>query len=68
MEQDDLDYMVLVNGEEQHSLWPTFKEIPNGWHRIGPVGNKAVCLAYIDKNWTDITPLSVRQRMASNAG
>jgi MbtH protein len=55
---------VLVNDEEQHSLWPTFKEIPLGWRQVGPVGTKAECLAYVEEAWPDITPLSVRKALA----
>ncbi len=57
---DSLEYMVLKNGEEQHSLWPSFKDIPAGWEQVGPVGTKAECVAYVEENWTDITPLSAR--------
>jgi MbtH protein len=53
---------VLVNHEEQYSLWPTFKEIPNGWRQVGPIGTKAECLAYVEEVWTDIPPLSVRKQ------
>jgi len=64
MDDDRFEYQVLVNGEEQYSLWPTFKEIPNGWKQVGPIGSRAECLAYVEEVWTDITPLSVRKRMA----
>lgn len=58
---DRFDYMVLKNDEDQHSLWPSFKEIPPGWVQVGPIGTKDECVAYVDENWTDITPLSQRQ-------
>ena len=67
MDDDKFEYMVLVNDEEQHSLWPTFKEIPKGWRQVGPVGTKAECLAYVEEVWTDITPLSVRKQMEEAA-
>ena len=57
-------YVVLINDEEQYSLWPSRKSIPAGWHTVGVQGRKAECLEYIDKTWTDITPLSVRKRLA----
>ncbi|MDP5220829.1 MbtH family protein [Ruegeria sp. 2205SS24-7] len=60
---DNFEFMVLVNHEEQHSLWPTFKDIPPGWRQVGPVGTKQECLDYVEKAWPDITPLSVRMRM-----
>lgn len=58
---DRFDYMVLKNAEDQHSLWPSFKEIPPGWEQVGPIGTKDECVAYVDEHWTDITPLSQRQ-------
>lgn len=68
MSADDQDpigsYTVLVNDEEQHSLWPSQKAIPAGWRSVGIRGPKADCLEYIEQNWTDITPLSVRKRLA----
>ena len=60
--KDDFEYQVLVNHEAQYSLWPTFKAIPNGWTQVGPVGSKAECLTYVEQVWTDMRPLSVRER------
>jgi MbtH protein len=54
------EYRVVVNHEEQYSIWPTFKEIPLGWKDAGVAGTKEECLAHIEKVWTDIRPLSVR--------
>jgi len=51
---------VVVNHEEQYSIWPDFKELPLGWKKVGKQGNKADCLAYINEVWTDIRPLSLR--------
>jgi MbtH protein len=72
MSTDDQDrigsYTVLVNEEEQHSLWPSHKPIPAGWRSVGIHGPKADCLEYIERNWTDITPLSVRKRLAQTQG
>jgi MbtH protein len=56
-------YIVLINDEEQHSLWPAHKNIPAGWRSVGIYGSKADCLEYVEKNWTDITPLSVRRKL-----
>lgn len=58
------EYMVLVNEEEQHSLWPSFKMIPPGWRQVGPVGTKEACLIYVEEVWPDITPLSERTSLA----
>ncbi len=62
-DDENIDYQVLVNHEEQYSLWPKFKDIPNGWRQVGPIGKKEECLAYVDEVWTDITPLSVRKQL-----
>jgi MbtH protein len=61
---DNFQFQVLVNHEEQYSLWPTFKEIPNGWRQVGPVGSKQECLDYVEQVWTDMRPLSVRRQIA----
>jgi len=66
MNEDDFEYQVLVNHEEQYSLWPTFKVIPNGWHQVGPIGSKQDCLAYVESAWSDMRPLSVRQRLSGS--
>jgi MbtH protein len=58
------DYDVVVNDEEQYSIWPAQKEPPHGWHRVSKRGTKAECLAYIDEAWTDMRPLSLRKKMA----
>lgn len=64
MDDDRFEYQVLVNHEEQYSLWPTFKQIPNGWRQVGPTGSKQECLDYVERVWTDITQLSVRKQLA----
>jgi MbtH protein len=56
-------YEVVVNGEEQYSIWPVGKTIPNGWRTVGKSGDKASCLAYIEEVWTDMRPLSLRKAM-----
>jgi MbtH protein len=55
-------FIVLVNDEEQYSLWPQFKDIPAGWRQTGPAGGKAECLAFIERVWTDMRPLSLRRQ------
>ena len=66
-EEDTTVYLVVVNHEEQYSIWPKHKEIPAGWRAVGKEGQKPECLQYIDEVWTDMRPLSLRQRMAENA-
>jgi MbtH protein len=54
---------VVINHEEQYSIWPTYREIPAGWRAVGKQGRKDECLAYIDEVWTDMRPLSLRQAL-----
>jgi uncharacterized protein YbdZ (MbtH family) len=61
--EDTTIYKVVVNHEEQYSIWPEYKENPLGWKDVGKVGPKAECLAHIKEVWTDMRPLSLRKRM-----
>ena len=62
-------YKVVINDEEQYSIWPDGREIPAGWQAEGFSGAKEACLDHIEKVWTDMRPLSLRRRMAgSGAG
>ena len=63
-EKEDLTvYKVVVNHEEQYSVWPADRENPPGWRDAGKSGTKAECLAYIGEVWTDMRPLSLRKQM-----
>ena len=62
-EEDDTIYQVVVNHDEQYSIWPADRELPLGWNAAGKSGTKAECLAYIQEVWTDMRPLSLRQKM-----
>ncbi len=53
-------YAVVVNHEEQYSIWPADRELPAGWTREGVTGTEDECLAHIDEIWTDMRPLSLR--------
>ena len=68
MHKDDAEdttiYNVVMNHEEQYSIWPVDREPPRGWQDVGKSGKKDECLAYISEVWTDIRPLSLRKRMA----
>ncbi|MEJ0096574.1 MAG: MbtH family NRPS accessory protein [Methylocella sp.] len=57
-------FRVLVNHEEQYSIWPHEQAVPAGWSDVGKAGDKDECLNYITSVWTDMRPLSLRQRMA----
>jgi MbtH protein len=60
-------YAVVVNHEEQYSLWPADRALPPGWREEGTRGIKADCLARIREAWTDMRPLSLRQQMDAAA-
>jgi MbtH protein len=61
--EDTTIYRVVVNEEEQYSIWPTYLEIPVGWRDAGKSGPKDECLAYVKEVWTDMRPLSLRKYM-----
>ncbi|MET0266310.1 MAG: MbtH family protein [Duganella sp.] len=63
-DREDGVFRVLVNHEEQYSLWPEWKAIPAGWLDAGVSGDKATCLAHIEQVWTDMRPASLRRFMA----
>lgn len=65
-EGDKRKYKVVVNHEEQYSIWDANREIPLGWKAVGKEGNKQECLDYIEEVWTDMRPLSLRKRMEEN--
>jgi MbtH protein len=65
---DDRDpfpvYKVVMNHEEQYSIWPAHRENANGWTDVGKEGTKQECLEHIKEIWTDMRPLSLRKKMA----
>ena len=69
-ESDDREpvFKVVVNDEEQYSIWLADRSTPAGWREVGKQGTKAECLSYIDQAWTDMRPLSLRKRMESDSG
>lgn len=64
IDNDDSLYAVVINHEEQYSVWPTAQPVPSGWRRVGMNGPKRECLAFIDATWSDMRPLSLRRRLA----
>jgi MbtH protein len=66
--EDTMIYRVVVNHEEQYSIWPASRDLPLGWRDAGKSGLKAECLEYVKDVWTDMRPLSLRQRMEQAAG
>lgn len=61
MSEENRTYSVVINDEEQYSIWLLGKPIPSGWCEVGKIGTKSECLDYIRTLWLNITPLSVRQ-------
>lgn len=60
---DNRIHAVVVNHEDQYSIWPADRELPLGWRNSGKTGSKEECLAHIDEVWTDMRPLSLRRAM-----
>ena len=60
-------YTVVINHEEQYSIWLKMKPVPAGWTEVGKVGSKEECLAYIGEVWTDMRPKSIRERDEARA-
>ena len=62
-QEDTMIYKVVVNHEEQYSIWPSHKANPSGWIDVGKIGPKAECLAHVGEIWTDMRPLNLRRQM-----
>jgi MbtH protein len=60
-DDDTTTFNVVMNYEEQYSIWPVDRQLPGGWRLAGKAGSKAECLSYIDEVWTDMRPLSLRR-------
>ena len=61
--EDTATYKVVVNHEEQYSIWPAERDLPLGWKEAAKQGTKSECLEYIKEVWTDMRPLSLRKKM-----
>jgi MbtH protein len=66
-EDETGEFVVLVNEEQQYSLWPTFREVPPGWTPVGPRGSRKECLDYVEEHWVDMRPKSLRDQMNEDA-
>jgi MbtH protein len=64
-DEDTRFYTVLVNDEEQYSLWLKDKPVPAGWRAVGKEGTKDECSQYVDEVWVDMRPLSLRKKMGA---
>jgi MbtH protein len=65
IDSEDTIFRVVVNHEEQYSIWPDYRAVPDGWKEAGMVGSKKACLEYIETVWTDMRPLSLRNHLKS---
>lgn len=66
-EDPDASYLVLINDEGQHSLWPVFADVPDGWQVIFGKDGREECLAFIERSWTDMRPNSLIKAMEEDA-
>ena len=66
-EDENGTYLVLVNDEGQHSLWPAFAEVPGGWTVAHQEDTRQACLEYVERNWTDLRPKSLIRSMAAGS-
>jgi MbtH protein len=64
--EDPRSYKVVINHEEQYSIWFQERDAPLGWQEVGKSGSKDECLTYIKEVWTDMRPLSLREQMTEN--
>lgn len=62
----EADFLVLVNNENQHSLWPVFADVPEGWKTVFGKAARQECLDYIEESWTDMRPKSLIDAMEGN--
>ena len=63
MQDSEKLHTVVINHEDQYSIWPKQKTLPEGWSSAGVEGSKQHCLDYIEKHWTDMRPLSLRKAL-----
>lgn len=67
-DDEDGRFFVLVNDENQHSLWPTFADIPSGWNKVFGEASRQECLDYVNEHWTDLRPKSLIEAMEADSG
>ncbi|OMC39929.1 protein mbtH [Mycobacterium sp. GA-1841] len=64
-DDEDGTFYVLVNDEDQHSLWPAFADVPAGWQVVFREASRAACLSYVEEHWADLRPRSLREAMSN---
>lgn len=67
-ESDESGYMVLRNGEGQHSLWPADLEVPDGWTVVKQTSSRSECLEHVEREWSDMRPASLVAAMDGTGG
>ncbi len=65
-DDDNGTFYVVVNDEDQHSLWPAFATVPAGWRAVFGEDSRVNCLAYVEEHWTDLRPRTLREAMAAD--
>lgn len=66
-EDETISYFVVINDEEQYSIWPADRNLPAGWYSVGDARSREECLTYIEEIWTDMRPKSVREALAAQS-
>ena len=66
-DDDTIDYLVVVNDEEQYSIWPASREVPAGWYPVGDPRGREAALTFIEEVWTDMRPKSLRVALESRS-
>lgn len=64
IDSPNTEFTVVINPQEQYSIWPTYHPIPQGWKEVGVIGDKETCLTHIREVWTDMRPKSLRDALA----
>jgi MbtH protein len=64
IDNENTEFLVVINDQQQYSIWPAFKKVPSGWKETGKRDNKAKCLEYINQHWTDMRPLDLRNALS----
>jgi MbtH protein len=65
IDNPETEFTVVINDQEQYSIWPTYRPVPAGWKTVGVTGNKTECLEHINQSWTDQRPRRLRDAQAS---
>lgn len=66
-DSEETVFEVVMNDEEQYSIWPAYLDLAPGWKPVGVRGKKTECMQYIDQHWTDLRPRSLREQLAAQA-